>query len=90
VDELLASAGWTKDAISAQTFVRILDSIERIDYLMMSANARRRENLHQLERSATRREGLRRVAGNVEEADFTDVQKITRRVRHDEHAPTGG
>jgi hypothetical protein len=60
VDELLASAGLTMDAVKAQTFCTYLDEFERIARMIASAEARRDAILHEVELHRARR-GLRRA-----------------------------
>src|SRR5262245_20490159 len=50
VDELLASAGLTMDAVTAQTFCTYLDEFERTARMIASAEARRDNALHEIER----------------------------------------
>jgi hypothetical protein len=49
VDELLASAGLTMDAVKIQTFCTYLDEFERIARMIASAEARRDDALHEIE-----------------------------------------
>jgi hypothetical protein len=49
VDELLASAGLTMDAVMAQTFCTYLDECERIARMIASAEACRDDALHEIE-----------------------------------------
>ena len=60
VDELLASAGLTMDAVMAQTLCTYLDEFERIARMIASAEARRDAILHEVVQHRGRR-GLRRV-----------------------------
>src|SRR5262249_21948007 len=55
VDELLASAGLTMDAVMAQTFCTYLDECERIGRMIASAEARRDAILHEVEQHRRRR-----------------------------------
>jgi hypothetical protein len=55
VDELLASAGLTMDAVKAQTFCTYLDEFERIERMIASAEARRDAILHEVELHRRRR-----------------------------------
>jgi len=60
VDELLASAGLTMDAVMAQTLCTYLDEFERIERMIASAQARRGAILHEIELHRARRR-LRRA-----------------------------
>ena len=67
VDELLASAGLTMDAVTAQTFCTYLDEFERTARMIASAEARRDDALHEIERHrAEWGQELRRVAQKAE------------------------
>ena len=50
VEATLANAGLTMDAVAAHTFLARIGEIERIDRLMMAAEARRNAALHELDR----------------------------------------
>jgi hypothetical protein len=67
VDELLASAGLTMDAVTAHTFCTYLDEFERTARMIASAEARRDDALHEIERHrAEWGQELRRVAQEAE------------------------
>jgi hypothetical protein len=67
VDKLLASAGLTMDAVMAQTLCIYLDKCERIARMIASAEARRDDALHEIERHrAEWGQELRRVTQEVE------------------------
>jgi|SRR5215831_1083401 len=69
VDELLASAGLTMDAVMAQAFCAHLDECERIDRMIASAEARRDDALHEIElHRASWGQELRRVTQEVEKS----------------------
>jgi hypothetical protein len=69
VDELLASAGLTMDAVMAQTFCTYLDECERIGRMIASAEARRDDALHEIELHRARwGQELRRVTQEVEKS----------------------
>src|SRR5215472_1186031 len=55
VDELLASAGLTMDAVMAQTLCTYLDEFERIERMIASAEARRGAILYEVELHRGRR-----------------------------------
>ena len=65
VDELLASAGLTMDAVNAQTFCTYLDEFERIARMIASAEARRGAILYEVELHRARRR-LRRATLEIE------------------------
>ena len=65
VDELLASAGLTMDAVMAQTFCTYLDEFERIARMIASAEARRGAILYEVELHRARRR-LRRATLEIE------------------------
>lgn len=73
VDKLLASAGLTIDAVIAQTLALKLDQVERIDRMIMNAEARRNAVLREVDRHrASVAQALRRAA-NVEDGQFTEI-----------------
>ena len=75
VDKLLASAGLTMDAVMAQTLSLKIDDIERIDRMIMGAEARRNVALRELDRHrASLAQALRRVSEAVEDAQFEEVE----------------
>jgi hypothetical protein len=75
VDKLLASAGLTMDAVMAQTLSLKIDHIERIDRIIMGAEARRNVALRELDRHrASLAQALRRVSDEVEDAQFEEVE----------------
>jgi len=65
VDELLASAGLTMDAVMAQTLCTYLDEFERIARMIASAEARRGAILYEVELHRARRR-LRRATLEIE------------------------
>jgi hypothetical protein len=65
VDELLASAGLTFDAVMAQTLCTYLDEFERIERMIASAEARRGAILYEVELHRARRR-LRRATLEIE------------------------
>ena len=74
VGQLLASAGLTLDAVMAQTLRLHVDTIERLDRMIMGAEARRNVALRELERH---RAGfaamLRRATDDITDAEFTVI-----------------
>jgi hypothetical protein len=74
VDEILASAGLTMDAVMAQTFCTYLDECDRFARMIANAEARRDDALHEIERHrAGWGQELRRVAQEAEKALGTEV-----------------
>jgi hypothetical protein len=74
VDELLASAGLTMDAVMAQTFCTYLDECERIGRMIASAEDRRDAALHEIELHRARwGQELRPAPQEAEKALGTEV-----------------
>jgi hypothetical protein len=74
VETALASAGLTMDAVMARTLSARITDVERIDRMMMAAEARRDAILRQLERrQATFADKLRNAVRESEEAEFTVI-----------------
>jgi hypothetical protein len=76
VDALLASADLSIEAALARAFADRLEQVERIDRMIMSAEARRNAVLREIERHrSTLGEELRRVVKDAEDAqDAQDAQ----------------
>jgi hypothetical protein len=71
VDELLASAGLTMDAVMARTLSLELDDIERIDRMIASAEGRRNAILREVDRHRTTwGQNLRRTVQQIEAAEI--------------------
>jgi hypothetical protein len=74
VKQLLASAGLSMDAVMAQTLALKISDIERIDRMVMTAEARRDATLREIERHrAALGQALRRETEQVEEGEFEEV-----------------
>jgi hypothetical protein len=74
VDKLLAGAGLTMDAVAAGTLAVRIDDIERIDRMIMMAEARRAAALREIDRHrASVAQALRRALDDVEDAAFEDI-----------------
>ncbi|MGC2469782.1 MAG: hypothetical protein WA439_07890, partial [Pseudolabrys sp.] len=74
VKKLLASVGLTMDAVMARILAIKLEQIERIDRLMMSAEARRNAVLREVDRHrASVAQALRQAADNIEDTQFEEV-----------------
>jgi hypothetical protein len=75
VDELLASAGLTMDAVMAQTLSLKLDDIERIDRMIATAEGRRNAILREVDRHRTTwGQNLRRTVQQIEEAEIKVIE----------------
>jgi hypothetical protein len=75
VDQLLASAGLTMDAVMAQTLSINLDDIERIDRMIATAEVRRNAILREVDRHRTTwGQALRRAAQQIEEDEFKLIE----------------
>jgi len=75
VDELLASAGLTMDAVMAQTLSLKLDDIDRIDRMIATAEARRNLIMREIERHrATWAQDLRQAAQEAEDVEFEAIE----------------
>jgi hypothetical protein len=74
VDKLLASKGMSIEGVAAQALSANIDTIERIDRMVMNAEGRRNAALRELERhrSATAA-ALRRATDDVVDGEFEDV-----------------
>jgi hypothetical protein len=82
VDKLLASADMTMDAVMAETLLLRIDAIERIDRMIMGAEARRNVALREIDRHrASLADRLRRVSDEIVDAQFEQVKapQITNR-----------
>ena len=70
-EALLASAELDMDAVMAQTFAGEIDHVDRIDRMIMSAEARRNVALREIDRHrAALGEQLRRATQDIEDAHF--------------------
>jgi hypothetical protein len=74
VDQALAAAGLTMEAVRARTLALRIDEVERIDRMTMVAEGRRDSILRELERHrASFAQRLRRVVHEAEDAEFKVV-----------------
>jgi hypothetical protein len=79
--------GLTMDAVVAQALLADIDSFERIDRMVMNAEARRNAALRELERHRTTLAlALRQASDDVVEADFEDVAPDTLAQRATRHS----
>jgi hypothetical protein len=75
VDVILNKAGLTIDEVTARTLESKLDSFERLDRLLASAEARRNNPLREIDRHRDALGGgVRRSIEEIEDADFRDVE----------------
>jgi hypothetical protein len=75
VNCLLAKSGLTIDAVAGQTLVLHLDEVERIDRLLATAEARRNNALHEIDRHrASSGATLRTAVEEAEDAEYVDVE----------------
>jgi hypothetical protein len=74
VDKQLAIMGLTMEAVTAETFFVMINDIERIDRMIMNAEARRNAALREVDRHRSSvAQALRRASEEVVEAEFEDV-----------------
>jgi hypothetical protein len=73
VDAILKKAGLTIDEVAAQTLDSKLDSFERLDRMLASAEARRNNALREIDRHRDALGGVRRSIEEIEDGDFRDV-----------------
>jgi glutamyl/glutaminyl-tRNA synthetase len=74
VDKRLATMGLTIEAVTAETFVVMIDNIERVDRMIMNAEARRNAALREVDRHRSSvAQSLRRASEEAVEAEFEDV-----------------
>lgn len=75
VDELLASAGLTMDAVMAQTLSLKLDDIDRIDRMIATAEVRRNAILREVDRHRTTwGQNVRRAVQQIEAAEIKVIE----------------
>ena len=75
VDELLASAGFTMDAVMAQTLSLNLDDIERIDRMIATAEGRRNAILREVDRHRTTwGQNVRRAVQQIEASEIKVIE----------------
>jgi hypothetical protein len=82
VNEQLASKGLTVEDVTARALSAEIENFERIDRMVMNAEARRNAALRELERHRmTLAQALRQASDNVVDADFEDVAPVRRRLK---------
>ena len=75
VEAALAKAGLTIDEVTAKTLEKKLDSFERLDRMLASAEARRNNALREIDRHRDALGGgVRRSIEEIEDAEFRDVE----------------
>ena len=75
IDAALAKAGLTIDHAAAKTMESKLDSFERLDRMLASAEARRNNALREIDRHRDALGGgVRRSIEEIEDAEFRDVE----------------
>ncbi len=75
VEAILRKAGLTMDEVTAETLDRKIDSFERLDRMLGSAEARRNNALREIDRHREAVNGaLRKSIEEIEDADFSDVE----------------
>jgi hypothetical protein len=75
VDELLASAGFTMDAVMAQTLSLKLDDIDRIDQMIATAEGRRNAILREVDRHRTTwGQNVRRAVQQIEASEIKVIE----------------
>jgi hypothetical protein len=78
VTKTLTSAGLTIDSIMAQTFSLKLNDMERIEYMIALAEARRNATLREIDRRRqTLGQKLRRAAQQLEDGQFRVIEHTT-------------
>jgi hypothetical protein len=86
-EAVLASAGLTAEAVTAQTLALKIDIVERIDRMMVTAEARRNAVLREIERHrASFARTLRRAVREVEDAEEVEGAAL-RLIATDESVP---
>jgi hypothetical protein len=75
VDNVLTKAGLTVEEVTAKTMESKLDSFERLDRMLASAEARRNNALREIDRHRDALGGgVRRSIEEIEDAEFRDVE----------------
>jgi hypothetical protein len=75
VEAVLAKAGLTIDEVTAKTLESKLDSFERLDRMLASAEVRRNNALREIDRHRDALGGAaRRSIEEIEDAEFRDVE----------------
>jgi hypothetical protein len=73
--EILKKAGLTMDDAMAEAFAKEIDSFERFDRMLASAEARRNNALREIDRHRSAfGAAVRQVVDEVEDAEFRDVE----------------
>jgi hypothetical protein len=73
--EMLKKAGLTMDDVMAEAFAKEIDSFERFDRMLASAEARRNNALREIDRHRSALgAAVRQVIDDVQDAEFRDVE----------------
>ena len=73
--EMLKKAELTMDDVMAEALTNIMDSFERFDRMLASAEARRNNALHEIDRHReTLADAIRHAVDEVQDAEFRDVE----------------
>ena len=76
--KVLEKAGLTMDDVFAETLPDQIDCFERIDRMLASAEARRNNALHEIDRHReTLGAAVRQAVDEIEDAEFQDVETGT-------------
>jgi hypothetical protein len=82
VNKQLSSKGLTLENVAALALSARIEDFERIDRMIMNAEARRNDALRELKRHCTTlAEPLRKASDDVIDADFQDLAPVRRRLR---------
>jgi hypothetical protein len=73
VDKLLAGAGHDRETVTAETLAVNLDEIERLDRMVMQAEARRNVVIREMDRHRDVVARLREVVADIEDAEFEEI-----------------
>jgi hypothetical protein len=72
---MLKKAGLTMDDVMAEAFAKEIDSFERFDRMLASAEARRNNALREIDRHRSALgAAVRQVVDEVEDAEFRNVE----------------
>ena len=75
LDDILSKAGMTMEEVTAKTFVDAIDTFERIDRMLASAEARRNNALREISRHReTVGDAARKAIDEVEDVEFRYVE----------------
>ncbi len=73
--DMLEKAGLTMDDVMAEALAEVIDSFERFDRMLASAEARRNNALREIDRHRETGGAKRRIAlDDIQDAEFQDVE----------------